>query len=80
MQLNSMTDPTPDSCEDFPLKIKIPAAISHYTEFKNFTYFAYCIPLKINLHSNVDWGLFLGFIDNEHRIFLNVKLISSTES
>ena len=79
MQLESINERTPERCEDFPLKIKIPATVSQYPEYKRFTSFAYCIPFQVKLTENVDWGIFLGFIDNKHRIFLNGTLISSTE-
>lgn len=79
IRLKSLSDPVPESCNEYPLKVKIPAAIAHNPEWKNFTHFAYCIPFNIDLKKKVDWGLFLGFIDNEHRIYLNGKLISSTE-
>ena len=70
MQLESINERTPERCEDFPLKIKIPATVSQYPEYKRFTSFAYCIPFQVKLTENVDWGIFLGFIDNKHRIFL----------
>ena len=80
IQLNSINESTPETCDEFPYKIQVPSAVTSYKQFKSFQYFAYCIPIIINLESNIDWGLFLGFIDNNHRIYLNGKLISSTES
>lgn len=80
IQLSSINESTPETCEEFPYKIQVPSAVTSYEQFKSFQYFAYCIPITIDLESNIDWGLFLGFIDNNHRIFLNGRLISSTES
>lgn len=80
MALNSFEDVTPEICDDFTEKINVPAAIAHYPKYKNSIYYAYCIPFDIDLEKNLDWGIFLGFIDNLHRIYLNGKLISSTES
>ncbi len=79
IRLENISDPVPESCDLYPLKVKIPSAIAHTPEWRNYTHFAYCISFDINLEQEVDWGLFLGFIDNEHRIYLNGKLISSTE-
>ena len=80
IQLSSINESTPETCEEFPYKIQVPSAVTSYEQFKSFQYFAYCILITIDLESNIDWGLFLGFIDNNHRIFLNGRLISSTES
>ena len=80
IQLSSINESTPETCEEFPYKIQVPSAVTSYEQFKSFQYFAYCIPVTFDLESNIDWGLFLGFIDNSHRIYLNGKLISSTES
>lgn len=79
IQLEDLSEEVPSSCNQFPLKINIPASMGNYSEYNKFTHYAYCIPFQINLESKVDWGLFLGFIDNEHAIYLNGNLISSTE-
>lgn len=80
IQLNTINENTPETCEEFPNKIQVPSAVTSFEQYKLYQSFAYCIPINIDLDSNVDWGLFLGFIDNSHRIYLNGKLISSTES
>lgn len=80
IQLNTINENTPETCEEFPNKIQVPSAVTSFEQYKLYQSFAYCIPINFDLDSNVDWGLFLGFIDNSHRIYLNGKLISSTES
>ncbi|HNK96391.1 MAG TPA: adenylate/guanylate cyclase domain-containing protein, partial [Leptospiraceae bacterium] len=79
MQLQSLSTETPTNCEDFPEKIRVPASTSLYPKFKSYQYYAYCIPFSIDLTQRKDWGIFLGYIDNNHRIYLNGRLISSTE-
>lgn len=79
IRLESLSDSVPENCDQFPLKAKIPLAISNYPEYREFSHFAYCIPFRVDLEQKIDLGLFLGFIDNEHRIYLNGKLVSSTE-
>ena len=49
IRLENISDPVPESCDLYPLKVKIPSAIAHTPEWRNYTHFAYCISFDINL-------------------------------